>query len=176
MRANNGWISWVGSQQVRLLAFQLGSEYYGIDIRQIQEARDAKAIQFMPNSPPYIEGILSLRQEMKPIINLYRCSGIKSTQLGHKERRGFIVLKPDNVLAGIAVDKIHRAVQCSKREIQVFLQIISGISDEYVCRVVQRNSMIGKSMILLDLICLLDKDEFIKYDPAIKLLESKGTE
>ena len=142
---------------VQLVTFQLGEEYYGIDIQYVKEIHGVETVRPMPNTPDYIEGILNLRQEVIPIINLHKRFGIAPAELSEEERllSGFIVLKIGEVLAGIVIDKVHRVVEYQKGEVQTTPQIISGISG-----VVYEEQ---HYLILLDILSLFGRDEFMKH-------------
>ena len=147
---------------VQLVTFQLGEEYYGIDIQYVKEIHGVETVRPMPNTPDYIEGILNLRQEVIPIINLHKRFGIAPAELSEEERllSGFIVLKIGDVLAGIVIDKVHRVVEYQKGEVQTTPQIISGISGEYIHGVVYEEQ---HYLILLDILSLFGRDEFMKH-------------
>ncbi len=159
----------MADEQIQLVTFQLGSEYYGIDIQYIKEIHGVEPVRAMPSVPAYIEGILNLRREVIPIINLHKRFGIEPARLSEEERllSGFIILKIEHVLAGIIIDKVHRVIQYKQEEVQPPPEIISGISGEYVHGVVQEEQ---HYLILLDIINLFGKDEFMKQ--IIKLSTS----
>ena len=152
----------MANEYVQLVTFQLGNEFYGIDIQYVKEIHGVEAIRTMPNTPPYIEGILNLRREVIPIINLHKRFGIMTAKLSEEERllSGFIILKIGDVLAGIIIDKVHRVIQYSKQDVQPPPQIISGITKEYIRGVVHEEQ---NYLILLDIINLFDKDDFMKH-------------
>ncbi|WGK68145.1 chemotaxis protein CheW [Candidatus Haliotispira prima] len=155
-------MSRMAGEQVQLVTFQLGSEYYGIDTQYVKEIHGVEAVRAMPNTPNYIEGILNLRREVIPIISLHKRFGIMPAQLSEEEclLSGFIILKISQVLVGIVIDKVDRVIRYNKSEVQPPPQIISGISGEYVHGVVHEDQ---HYLILLDIISLFGKDEFMKH-------------
>ena len=59
------------SQEVsEYLTFRLGKEEYGIDILQVQEIRSYEEPTRMVQAPAFIKGVLDLRGEIVPIIDL----------------------------------------------------------------------------------------------------------
>ena len=54
----------------QLVTFQLGEELYGVNIMDVKEIVKIQSVRPIPNAPYYVEGIINLRGEIIPIINL----------------------------------------------------------------------------------------------------------
>ena len=54
----------------QVLTFQLGEEFYGIDILQVQEIRGWAAVTRIPQSQRHVLGVLNLRGSIVPIIDV----------------------------------------------------------------------------------------------------------
>ncbi len=52
------------------LSFTLGGEDYGVDILRVQEIKGWEAVRPLPDTPDYVKGVLDLRGEIVPIIDL----------------------------------------------------------------------------------------------------------
>ena len=70
--------------EVQLVIFSLGSEEYGVDIMQVKEIVNYKEPVKVPNTPNFIEGIINLRSEIIPIINLKKRFSIAGDQIGSR--------------------------------------------------------------------------------------------
>ena len=80
----------------QFVVFKLGQEEYGLDILKVQEIiRPFKPVK-LPNSPDYVLGIIDLREEIIPIIDLKRFLNLGS--LAETEETRIIVLKQMNML------------------------------------------------------------------------------
>ena len=53
-----------------LLVFALGHEEYGIDILKVQEIRGYDAVTSIANAPKFIKGVINLRGNIVPIVDL----------------------------------------------------------------------------------------------------------
>ena len=62
---------------LQLVTFQLGDELYGVDIMDVKEIVKIQNVRPIPNAPFYVEGIINLRGEVIPIINLHKRFYIK---------------------------------------------------------------------------------------------------
>ncbi len=74
-----------GSNRMELLLFSLGgSETFGINVFKVREVCEAMAITRTPNMPRGVEGIVSLRGAILPVIHLAKCLGIGDENAGAK--------------------------------------------------------------------------------------------
>lgn len=63
-----------GSNKMELLLFSLGStEVFGINVFKVREVCEIIPITKTPNMPPGVEGIISLRGSILPVLDLARC-------------------------------------------------------------------------------------------------------
>lgn len=152
----------MADEQIRLVTFQLGPEYYGIDISYVKEIYATEAVRPIPNTPSYITGILNLRGEVIPIISLHDRFHIEAADLTGDDKllSGFIILKINGLLAGITIDRVQKVVSYERHMIQPPPQIISGINGEYIQGVVHEEE---HYLILLDIISLFSKDDFMGH-------------
>src|SRR3569833_3361094 len=60
------------------LTFSIGNEEYGIDILKVQEIKGFVPTTRIPNSPPYVTGVLNLRGTIVPIVDLRRKFNIET--------------------------------------------------------------------------------------------------
>lgn len=51
----------------QLVTFEIGEEECGIDILKVQEIIRTMAITKVPNSPPHVEGVITLRGKVIPV-------------------------------------------------------------------------------------------------------------
>jgi purine-binding chemotaxis protein CheW len=125
-------------RQFQLVTFQLGEEQYGIDIMDVKEIVRLQEIRPIPNAPVYVEGIINLRREIIPIINLHKRFHIKKPVLSEDEEilSGFIIIDLDGMKLGIIIDRVARVVTVEEDQIQEPPQMLSGIGAEYIQGVV----------------------------------------
>lgn len=121
--------------QFQLVTFQLGEELYGVDIMDVKEIVKVQNVRVIPNAPFYIEGIINLRGEIIPIIDLHKRFRIQSTSLGLSDENldgGFIILNIDGNKIGIIIDRVARVVTVKREDVKEPPQMISGIGTEYI--------------------------------------------
>ncbi|MCI5524178.1 MAG: chemotaxis protein CheW [Spirochaetales bacterium] len=130
--------------QFQLVTFKLGEELYGVDIMDVKEIVKVQAVRPIPNAPYYVEGIINLRSEIIPIINLHKrfhiAKSYNSTDEMDEDEGGFIILDIDGNKIGIIIDKIARVVPINTSEIKAPPQMLSGIGSEYIQGVVRQDN------------------------------------
>lgn len=150
------------NSQMQLVSFCLGNELYGIDIMSVKEIVRIQPIRPIPNSPNYMVGILNLRGEIIPIIDLHRRFNIDFAD-GEEEldelESGFIIVDIEGNKLGIIIDKVSRVITVSTAEIQVAPRMSGGIGSEYIKGVVRNND---SYLIILDIVKLFNPKELQK--------------
>lgn len=131
-------------KNLQVVTFRLGKELYGIDILDVKEVVKLQSIRPLPNAPHYVIGILNLRGEIIPIIDLHRRFKLGGDTGEDREldelESGFVILRINGVQIGIIIDKISRVVAVERDSIQDPPQMMHGIGSEYITGVVNENS------------------------------------
>jgi purine-binding chemotaxis protein CheW len=111
--AGGGGFSGDGRQ---FLTFVLGREEYGIDILRVQEIRGYSAITTIPNTPPYIKGVMNLRGAVVPIVDL-RCKfGIAET--AYDKFTVIIVVMVGARIVGLIVDAVSDVLDVDGSDVE----------------------------------------------------------
>ena len=86
----------------QLLAFQLGSEMYGLEVTHIQEVVESPPLYYIPRAPASLLGAINFHGSILPVLDLAACLGF-----GEKERDlRIIVLTPEEAQLALAVSAI----------------------------------------------------------------------
>ena len=125
--------------QFQLVTFRLGEELCGVNIMDVKEIVRLQNVRVIPNAPYYVEGIIKLRSEIIPIIDLHKRFNIQSTSKPEdiEMEGGFIILDIEGSKIGIIIDKVERVVTIKEEEVKEPPQMLSGIGNEYIEGVVR---------------------------------------
>lgn len=66
----------------QLLTFIVNDEEYGVDILRVQEIRGWTEPMPIPNTPPYVKGVINIRGDIVPIADLRERLGLSSRSNG----------------------------------------------------------------------------------------------
>lgn len=142
------------SASVQLVTFRLGKAEYGIDIMQAKEIIKMEKITLVPNAPDFIEGVINLRGNVVPIIDLKRRFRLVE---GEGERNtGIIIIRIDDIEMGIIIDAISKVLSIPEEDVQPPPPVFAGIGQRYIKGVAKIDEML---LIILDLEKLLTFDD-----------------
>lgn len=101
----------VQTNEEQFLTFRLDGQEYGIAILKVQEIKGWDKMTPIPNSPPYVKGVLNLRGVIVPVFDLRLRFGLPETV-----RDAFTVIIVVNIggrMAGIVVDAVSDVINVS---------------------------------------------------------------
>jgi purine-binding chemotaxis protein CheW len=93
-----------GAQAV---VFRLGGEMHGCDIRLVEEVVTRRTIQPLPDMPPHLLGVLMLRGEMVPVMDV---APVLSVELAGGKMPSILVVTMGEGRVGVAVDAVHEVL------------------------------------------------------------------
>lgn len=131
---------------LQLASFRLGEEEYAIDISAVQEINRMTEITKVPNSPPYIEGVLNLRGRIIPAVNLRKKFGLPEREYDRHTR--IMVVDVEGTMVGLIVDAVSEVLRISPETIEPAPEMSAGVNSKYIRGVGKVN---GRLVILLDL-------------------------
>ncbi len=101
------------------LSFRLGDEEYGIDIRSVREIRAYEKPTRIPNSADYYCGVIDLRGQIVPIIDLRIQLGLAGlAEVTYDALTVVIILKLNGRHFGVVVDAVSDVVALTAADIR----------------------------------------------------------
>ena len=94
----------LGEGEEQHLTFSLAGEEYGIPILKVQEIRSWDKVTPIPNSPPYVRGVLNLRGLIVPIMDLRLRFNLPEVE--YTPVTAIIVVHVAGRMAGLVVDAV----------------------------------------------------------------------
>ena len=147
--------------------FKIGDELFGIGIERVVEILKVQKIFTIPGLPEFLSGVMSVRGNIVPVIDLRRRFGIKPS--GNKER--IIIVRYGEEKISFLVDDIKEILSLSPEQIRTPPSIFKGFKTEYLTGLGKHGERI---IILLNIDRLLTSEEKIILKESIGLLEEKG--
>ena len=129
----------------QFVVFQLDDQEYGIDIMQVYEINRLKeiAISPIPKTPKFVEGIINLRGEVVPVVDLRKKLELQNKSMDKKTR--ILIIKIDKKMVGLLVDAVREVIDILETDIAVPPEEVTDISTRYLTGVAK----IGKRLVLL---------------------------
>jgi purine-binding chemotaxis protein CheW len=118
----------------RYLSFVLNEEEYGIEILKIKEIMGMTDITAIPQTPPFIKGVINLRGKIIPIIDLRLKFEMEDRP--YTDRTCIIVVEimfeGEINLMGVVVDSIQEVINIPEDKISEVPYINAKVKSEYI--------------------------------------------
>jgi purine-binding chemotaxis protein CheW len=147
----------------QLISFMVGDEEYGLDILRVKEVIRVREITRLPKAPSFVKGIINLRGDVIPIIDLRDKFGLPAQDQTADTR--VIVVDVEGKLVGMVVDSASQVVRIPADQIDPPPPIVGGLSAEFVRGV---GKMDDRLIILLDIDRILTTREKLALDQMQK--------
>ena len=149
----------------QLVIFKLGDEEFGVDILQVREIEKLdQQITRVPKSPTFVEGVINLRGEIVPIVDLRKRFGLVVRQTSNEAR--VIIVDISDGQVGMIVDAVVEVIRLNVSAIENAPPITRGVDAYFLSGVAKIDERL---IILLNLERALSPEE-------MKELESLNTE
>ena len=142
------------TELLQLVGFQLGNEEYGIDILKVQEINRVTEITKIPQSPEYVEGVINLRGNIIPIIDLRK--RFQMPEREHDKQTRIVVGEIDDRTVGFIVDAVSEVIRLPANTVEPPPEIVSGEKAQYIKGV---GKLEGRLLMLLDINKILTGSE-----------------
>ncbi|MGI6783224.1 MAG: chemotaxis protein CheW [Aminivibrio sp.] len=150
----------------QLVVFGLGKEEFGIDISRVREIVRLQNITAIPQSMDFVEGIVNLRGQIVPIVDLckrFRVAGSNETE---ESSRRIIVVNMAEQNIGILVDGVSEILRIPDESIEPTPPIVAGgVAAEFIR---------GVAKVEDRLIIFLDLDKVFSVEEKEALAQAVG--
>ena len=150
------WQQWV--------CFKLGKEEFAVNILKVREIVRLQSITHVPQTPDTVAGVINLRGNVIPVIDLPKKLNMPATQRDDKAR--IIVFFFGNKLIGMIVDRVERVLRIREEQIEPAPDIGVGRIQEYITGMGKINNDL---IILLNIEKILTEEEIIQIDDLRKI-------
>jgi len=152
-------------QIVKFVTFALGKEKYAVPVLRVKEIIARYDIAPLPKTPVFVEGIISLRGDIIPVVDLRKRFDLPVRDRTDETR--LIVLEMDDFYVGIEVDAVFEVIKINAGQIEPPPALVAGLQSDYlegVCEIDNR------------LITILNLDEIFSQQEKKALQGSGGTQ
>ena len=146
--------STVSDPLLQVVSFELGKEVFAIDILQVQEIIRMMEITQVPNAPEFVEGVISLRGKVIPVVDLRKRFHIPAKENNPQER--IMVVKIEDKPVGVIVDAVSEVLRFPKDEIEPAPAVFNNIDSQCFAGVAKAKDRL---LIILDETKLLSDSE-----------------
>ncbi len=143
----------------KYLTFALAREEYGLEILKVREIIGYMDITAVPQTPDYVKGVINLRGQVIPVIDLRAKFGMETTET--TEETCIIVVEINQsgrkFSTGIVVDHVQEVLDIAGEDIEDAPKFDSSVNTDFILGM----GKIGDSVkILLDIDKVLSSTDF----------------
>ncbi len=126
------------AEKKQYVVFRLGEEEYGADIIKVTVIERMLNIARVPTTPAYIKGVINLRGDIIPVMDLRSRLGLPEKEEDDETR--IIILDINKIIFGIIVDSVSEVLQLEEAKIESAAGIINDKNMDYINGVAKAES------------------------------------
>jgi len=132
----------------QLVSFKIENEEFGVNIEEVQEIIRLPEITRVPQAPFFVEGVINLRGNTLPVIDLRKRFDLEVAKKTNATR--IMVANVEEKTTGIIVDSVSEVLRLSKEAIEPPPPIVAGIEAKYLRGMGKlNNGENGKKLLIL---------------------------
>ncbi len=141
-------------KEIQLVVFMLDDEEFACNISDVREVLKMVKVTPLPQSLKFIEGVINLRGEVIPIIDLRKRFNLP--EVDYSERSRIIIVEVGANQVGLIVDEVSEVLRLSASQVQASPSGISGGDSELIVGV---GKLEQRLLIILNLEYILSSEE-----------------
>jgi purine-binding chemotaxis protein CheW len=118
------------SEEDQYVTFTIGKEQFGVNISQVQEIIWLTDITHVPNVQNYIEGIVNLRGNVLPVMDIRKRFHLAEVE--RTDSSSIVVVDVDSRKTGVIVDSVSNVRRLNRDAIEPPPPIIAGLDASFV--------------------------------------------
>ncbi|WP_209122228.1 chemotaxis protein [Alkalihalobacillus sp. BA299] len=113
-----------GTNELEIVMFNVGTGLFGINVLKVREIINPLPITETPNGHPYVEGVIRLRQEVIPVVDLSKVLNFPPSERPEQDK--FIISELNQVKVAFHVHSVTRIHRISWQQIEKPSQLSQG--------------------------------------------------
>ena len=146
--------------EVQIVAFFLENEEFAVEIGKVREVLKLIRITPLPRSYNYIEGVINLRGDIIPVVDLRKRFGLNA-EIKRDDSSRIIIVELDDNDIGLIVDSVTEVVRISQDLIQLPPSNVAGARTDLIQGVGKINDRL---LIILNLEKILATEDQITLE------------
>jgi purine-binding chemotaxis protein CheW len=146
------------SEMRQYLTFKLGNEVFGIDVAKVREILDFTTITEIPRTPEFMSGVINLRGNVVPVVDLRLCFQMSKTV---RTRNTCIVvvevlLESESTVIGALADSVEEVIDLEPEQIKPAPKIGTQIRTDFIKGMGTRENQF---IMILDIDCVFSVEQ-----------------
>ena len=135
------------------ILFELAGTTYGVRTRFVQQIEMIEDVASVPNAHPAVEGVVLVRGQVIPALNLRTRFGFDTVERNLRSR--LVVINTGSRVVGLVVDTAREFIKIAPESIEPPPEALTGLSGKYLEGIASVNE---RMILVLNLDAVLDLD------------------
>ncbi|NLY79354.1 MAG: chemotaxis protein CheV [Lysinibacillus sp.] len=131
-----------GTNELEIVEFEVANNKFGINVIKVKEIIQPLPVTFIPHAHPHVEGIVQLRGEVLPVVDMLKVLGIPNAT--YSEQQKYIVAEFNQQKVVFHVDNVTQIHRISWNQIEKPSDMYQGGANQVIGVI-----KINETMILL---------------------------
>jgi purine-binding chemotaxis protein CheW len=138
----------------QLVILNLNEEDFGVEITQVDSIIKMQEIYKVPNTPPFIEGLINLRGKVYTVFCLRKKFGMPDKPFDGNTK--IVIVNVNSIMVGFIVDEVKEILTFEEADVEPAPDFIKELDRKYLTGVAKKGD---KIVLILDLKQVLSLDE-----------------
>lgn len=140
---------------LQFVSFIVGEEEYATDILKVYEITSYKKLTKVPSMPPFVKGVLSIKDIIVPVIDLREKFGISNMSI--TKFTVIMIVDVGGRVTGVVVDRMKDILKIKSTDIQPPPRFSTGIKTSFIRGMIKKGK--DEFTIVLDMTKILSDYE-----------------
>jgi len=143
------------------LTFDIEEETYGLFLKDAKEIIKTPKITNVPNTADHILGVINLRGQVVPVVNLKKKLNLAKEESESLEEKKIVVTNINDIIIGLLVDNVREVVTLNVDNIEEMTDSRRGLKEDFIEGVVNYD---GDLLVIINVEKILFADNDKKED------------
>ncbi|HEB10233.1 MAG TPA: chemotaxis protein CheW [Spirochaetales bacterium] len=138
------------TEVTQYLTFKLGEEIFGVDVSQVQEILEMTSITKIPQTPPFMKGVINVRGKVVPVVDLRLKFGMEAADNTVDTCTVVVevVMEGETIVLGAVADSVDEVIDQQPDQIEPPPKIGTNLNTEFIKGMGKRDD---RFIIILDI-------------------------
>ena len=140
MESHKGVLLESGTNELEIVEFEIGNNKFGINVIKVKEIIQPIPVTFIPHAHPHVEGIIQLRGEVLPVVDMLKVLGLSTAERNPQQK--YIVAEFNKQKVVFHVDNVTQIHRISWDSIEKPSDMYQGGGSQVIGVIKQDEQMI----------------------------------
>ena len=153
----------VAGEMKQLISFTVGAEEYGMELLRVKEVIRMRQITWLPKAPSCVKGIINLRGDVIPIVDLRDRFGLQPEEQTAMTR--VVVVEVEGMPVGMVVDSASQVVRVAGDQFDPPPTVMGEASRDFITAV---GKMGDRLVMMIDVDRILKPEEMSQISSSLE--------